>query len=366
VTFTRQPRAAANDIIALAAKGRAAEMAASPVVQGRLDDMVAGIRTPGTNERLQFVREVVERKGLDPARAGGTEQVRRYLDDEVRRVLTGYEAQAHGPDLSVAFENRGLSSDTSIHTDFAIERALDAMKSGGLLGPGSIRRVAIVGPGLDFANKREGYDFYPQQTFQPFAAIDSLFRLGLGATNDLRLTTFDVSLRINHHLETARERAGQGSPYVLQLPLETHLHLNPDLVTYWKKFGGAIGAETTPVQLPSSIGTVSLRAVRVPPAVVLTIVPRDLNIVLQRLDPLPADEQFDLVLATNILIYYDVFEQALALANIAKMLRPGGVFLSNNDPVILPATPMDVTGSIDLLYSDQPNDRDRLVWSVRR
>jgi hypothetical protein len=31
-----------------------------------------------------------------------------------------------------------------------------------------------VGPGLDFADKQEGYDFYPLQTIQPFAVIDSL------------------------------------------------------------------------------------------------------------------------------------------------------------------------------------------------
>ena len=30
-----------------------------------------------------------------------------------------------------------------------------------------------------------------------------------------------------------------------------------------------------------------------------------------------------------MLVYYDVFEQSLALANVAAMLRPGGVFLSN-------------------------------------
>src|SRR5207244_8313874 len=95
----------------------------------------------------------------------------------------------------------------------------------------SNRRVAIVGPSLDFTDKLEGYDFYPQQTFQPFAVIDSLIRLGLAGRNDLRVTTFDLSLRINQHLEAARERARAGGAYVLQLPLDADLHLNPDLVT---------------------------------------------------------------------------------------------------------------------------------------
>jgi len=41
-------------------------------------------------------------------------------------------------------------------------------------------------------------------------------------------------------------------------------------------------------------------------AVVSSIVPRDLNIVVDRL-PLASDERFDLVVATNVLFYYDVF-----------------------------------------------------------
>ena len=48
------------------------------------------------------------------------------------------------------------------------------------LAAGSVRRVALIGPGLDFTDKAEGYDFYPPQTIQPFALLDSLVRLGLG------------------------------------------------------------------------------------------------------------------------------------------------------------------------------------------
>jgi chemotaxis methyl-accepting protein methylase len=37
----------------------------------------------------------------------------------------------------------------------------------------------------------------------------------------------------------------------------------------------------------------------------------------------------DLVVATNILVYYDRFQQALAMANIARMMNTGGIFVSN-------------------------------------
>jgi chemotaxis methyl-accepting protein methylase len=41
---------------------------------------------------------------------------------------------------------------------------------------------------------------------------------------------------------------------------------------------------------------------------------------------LPATERFDLIIATNIFIYYDVFEQSLAMLNVERMLRPGAFY----------------------------------------
>ena len=64
-----------------------------------------------------------------------------------------------------------------------------------------VRRVAIIGPGLDFTDKQEGYDFYPQQTIQPFAIMDSLVRLGLARANELSVTTLDLSARVNDHVD---------------------------------------------------------------------------------------------------------------------------------------------------------------------
>lgn len=62
------------------------------------------------------------------------------------------------------------------------------------------------------------------------------------------------------------------------------------------------------IATPGRAGAVRMRAVRVRPAVVTAIVPHDLNIVLERLQPLADGERFDLIIATNILVYYDGFE----------------------------------------------------------
>ena len=87
----------------------------------------------------------------------------------------------------------------------------------GLLKPGSVHRIAIVGPGLDFVNKKSGSDFYPPQTTQPFAVIDSLARLGLADPATIDVYTFDISPRVNRHLERARKDATAGKGYTIQL-----------------------------------------------------------------------------------------------------------------------------------------------------
>jgi hypothetical protein len=245
--------------------------------------------------------------------------------------------------------------------NFAIERALVSIKSQGLLTAGSVRRVGIIGPGLDFTDKQDGYDFYPQQTIQPFAIIDTLLRLGLARAAGLKVTTLDLSPRINDHIRRARARAQTGASYVVQLPRDSQGRWKPEAVSYWSKFGDQIGVPVAPVSVPTGAGEVKLRAVRIRPATVSSITPEDLNIVVQSRDAAPGDK-FDLIIATNILVYYDVFEQSLALSNIERMLRPGGFLLSNNALLELPSTKMHSVGYETVVYSDKPNDGDHIVW----
>src|SRR5207244_878461 len=146
----------------------------------------------------------------------------------------------------------------------------------------------------DFADKQEGYDFYPQQTLQPFALLDSLFRLGLADPRDTRLTTFDVSPRVNAHLAGLHARSIRGEAYVLQLPLASDEAWAAGFLEYWQRFGDHIGNQVRPAVVPPGVGRLKLRAVAVRPAVALQVTSIDLNIVLQRID-LPPDERFDLI-----------------------------------------------------------------------
>jgi hypothetical protein len=373
-SFTRLPRAL-NDSTKIGGPRRGAE-----IVRGRIADLVAGIASPGANERLLFARELIARQGIDPATPSGQEQVRLYLLRIMKRVVGEVEdytrtinsarsvtdALVEVAARSTLFHARGLSSDTSIRADFAIDQALETIASRGMLGRGSVRRAAVIGPGLDFTDKAEGYDFYPTQTIQPFSVIDSLRRLGLADPEGLRLTTFDLSPRINRHLEAARRRASEGGGYIVVLPHDRDVSWRAGLLRFWNGFGRAIGEETTTAASPPAGVSIDVRAVAVRPDIVLSIEPRDLNVVLERLAPSAADETFDVIVATNIFVYYDAFEQSLALANVASMLRPGGLLLSNDVLLELPTTPIHSAGDSSVTYTDRSDDNDHIVWYQRR
>ena len=84
----------------------------------------------------------------------------------------------------------------------------------------------------------------------------------------------------------------------------------------------------------------------------------------QRLDLREAD-RFDLVVATNILVYYDTFEQALALSNVSAMTKVGGLFLTNNAVLELPDSKLRSVGYRTVVYSDKPDDGEHVLMYRR-
>ena len=355
-SFTRQPRATAREILTVASQGRLGELIQSPLVQSRIRDLVAGAAAPGDNERLHFVARVMARAAIDP---------QRYLEAELRRVLAEYDAYARaaGPEQSVQFDDRGLSSDTSIYPGFSIEQALEAAAAVRLLGAGNVRRVAIVGPGLDFTDKREGHDFYPQQTLQPFAVIDSLMRIGLANDGGVSVTTFDLSQRVNDHLAAVSERAQAGDAYVLHLPRNTTASWNPDLTVTGGDLATGSGAPIAPMPTPAGVNNINVRAVRVSAAMALRICSAEIP-ELRAPEARAADRLGRLILSSppTCSVDHDVFERSLAVANVAHMLRPGGLFLANNSTPVVLAPSMDSVGYSETIFSSQLNDRDRIDW----
>ena len=166
------------------------------------------------------------------------------------------------------------------------------LKKRGVLREGQVARVAVIGPGLDFIDKNEesGYDYYPQQTLQPFALYDSLVRLGLAKASAVSMSVFDISPRVIDHIQRARERARKNTGYVIQLPRDVARPWPPELIAYWRSLGDQVGTAVAPIRPPeifrrlNSGQGLETRAVRIRPDVVLACEPVDLNIVLERVD----------------------------------------------------------------------------------
>jgi len=385
-SYTKQPRITQQQVTELERAGKTATAGmpteASPlsrVLQGRVNDFVSALAAPGSNERLLFARRfLVERKSYnldDPAKraqikAAVINALGRMLNEQAGYAKTLEAARSLGntseefAERSRLYRARGLSSDTSLLPNFALEEALKLIQLRGMLSSGSIRRVAVVGPGLDFADKQEGHDFYPQQTIQPFAIIDSLLRLRLTQSDALQVKTFDLSPRVNDHLARSRQRARRGQSYPVQLPRDPRAGWRPEAVRYWERFGDQIGKPVSPIAVPTSAVTLKIRAVSLRPDVVSRVTPFDTNIVLQRLELAPA-EKFDLIIATNIFVYYDTLDQSLALLNVERMLRPGGMLLTNNALLELPFSRVRSVGYSTAVYSDRPDDGDHIVWYQR-
>jgi hypothetical protein len=236
------------------------------------------------------------------------------------------------------------------------------MQNRKLISAREIRRVAIIGPGLDFADKNFGYDFYPPQTLQPFITIDSLARLGLAAKpSDIEVTTFDISARVQDHILQLRERARAGVGYVLRLPLDPGSPWTPEFTAFWKTAGDQVGRDRGSRQPPEVGKRLNFREIEVRPELAARITPVDLNVVAQRWTGRP----FDLVIATNVFVYYDRLDQALAFSNVEAMLRPGGFLLTNNPIVELPQSRLRSAGGLPVQYSLDSTGSNHVFWYRR-
>ncbi len=366
-TFTARARIeSAED--AVTPKGGLSEAA-----RHRLSDFVSALAREPKNERVRFAANFLTRHGVAVSAWSSVlaANLSRFVLEQSSYQDT-LAAAGKSPDpsqlllaRSTLYRNRGLSVDTSLLPNFAIEDTLRVMLAKGALSPGFIRRVAIIGPGLDFADKRSGYDYYPLQSIQPFAVLEGVVRLGLGV-DPVEMTVFDLNPAVLSHIRAAARQARSGHPYLIQLPRNVQSGWTPQVLTYWQHFGEIIGTPASPITPPLSLkNDILTRAVAIRPRYTAQMDSVDLDIVAQTLDAQPG-AGFDLVVATNILVYYDQFHQALAKASIAHMLNPGGVLLVNHTLPSRPAGLLEFVGRRSVSYSSTAAYGDDVVVYRRR
>jgi hypothetical protein len=367
VTYTRQPRISFVD---LESYGKDSEV--NSRVEKRADDLIRALAGTHLSEGILEMRLFLQKKGFSLTTPAGQKKAKAYLLANLthqRDEVVQWAAELSAKKLSIyqGFKERGISTDSNLYPDYTIELHLKRLMEQGLLKPGSVHRVAIVGPGLDFVNKNYGSDFYPPQTTQPFAVIDSLARLGLADPAAVELYTFDISSRVNRHIERARKTAATGKLYTVQLlcaPLpQWEAAYRTGFLDYWQSFGNQIGKPATRIAVPAAAAEIWNRAVNIRPGVVMRITPVDMNVVYQTLS-LPPKQQFDLVIGTNIFVYYGGFEQSLARANLATMIKPGGFLLTNE---ALPGSaPSKLADSVQTSVLVRKGDTEYVYGYVRQ
>jgi len=363
--FTALPRIEGAEM-ARAPDGRLTELARS-----RVRAFLSAVAKQQKDERLRFAGDFLARRGVPtPTLESALESNLQRFAAEQRAYRESLEnaGKSGDPDQvlftrSTLYRERGLSVDTSLLPNFAIEDTLRAMMRKGALSPGSIRRIAVAGPGLDFADKRDGYDYYPLQTIQPFALIEAVARLGLGDVDRVNVTAFDLNPLVLTHV---RGLAQQARTYTIQLPRDAHGEWKPEALAYWQHFGDIIGSPVPALAVPPALkNDVAARAVAIRPACTARVEAADLDVVAQTMDR-EEGNGYDLVVATNILVYYDLFQQALAKAAIGHMMNPGGVLLVNHALPSQQAGGLEFLGRRSVSYSSTGAHGDDVVAYRRR
>jgi hypothetical protein len=336
-----------------AAGGRASvEPAVPSSVRARITAFADALDSPSRDPRMAYFQSLA--RAAFPEGSQREAAIRReYL--RVMRFIYQKEfvARRAGPDaVTELYRERGLSTDTAVEAGYVVYNGLGVLQS---LDPGRrIRRVLIVGPGLDLAPRTGFLETGPPESYEPWEVIDALLSLGLSRADDLEVVGADINPRVVEHLVRSHVEPPMLT-LVSGLRENDTVTLTPDYRDYFSRLGDAIGKVA-----PSSRGSAPrlqghlTKTLQVDKKAAGALGAATLDIVTERLDA-PA---FDLIIATNILPYFADVELMLAISNIAGMLAPGGVFLHNEGRVILG----EITEALGLPYEQS---RHVTIASVR-
>jgi hypothetical protein len=327
--FTRQPplepALSAREFVEAAKSSPSRGVQVPPSVRPRMTALLRALDSTDRDARLQYFRALLAGAVPDRETVIAAEYARAmnflYAQEFVtRRGASGDEQVAR------LYESRGLSTDTAIEAGYAVHVGLAILKS---LDPSRrIRRVLIVGPGMDIAPRTGMLETGPPESYQPWAVIDALVGLGLSTLDDLTVVGGDINPRVVDHLNAAGS-----APPVLRLVSglgdSGTLRLSSDYRAYFEGLGRALGPAGP---IPKAPAGHLAKTVRVDGRAARVVRAERLDVVTQRLDGDP----FDLVITTNVLPYFNEVELLLALSNISAMLKADGILLHNERRMGLP------------------------------
>jgi hypothetical protein len=251
-----------------------------------------------------------------------------YLKEFASRAIKKEQQAVY---IGSLYQDRGHSTDTQIEANYAVYVALASLKA---QSPSTrIRRVLIVGPGLDFAPRTDLLDLFGPQSYQPFAVADALIGLKLADAAHLHIHCVDISRRVINYLKEVKQNK-QVTLSILSGIAETAARpLAGEFKEYFRGLGKSIGIESD-LKVPATYDSHLRKTLRVSPEIGEMISVDRLNIITERYKPAP---NYDLIVVTNVFPYFKPAELIFALANITAMMAEGG-YLIHNELQIVPSS----------------------------
>jgi hypothetical protein len=308
-----------------------------PDARTRIRELLKAVESSSTDSRLTYFRALVH------STFPNVKTREDALLDEYRRAMKfvykkEFVAQRTGPEaVADLYRTRGLSTDTAVEAGFVVYNGLGILKS---LDPArQIRRVLIIGPGLDLAPRTGLLENGPPQSYQPWAVIDALLSLRLSRPDDLTVVGADINPRVVDHISRVRSLPPMLT-LVSGIGESSTVHVSQEYLEYFGQLGRAIADGSTPP--PPKTSAHLAKVIHMRPEVAQSLSAEELDVVTARLSGAP----FDLIIATNILPYFDDPQLALAISNVAAMLVPDGIFLHNEPRPMLG----DITEAVGLHF----------------
>jgi hypothetical protein len=328
-TFTSQPRiepalSARTMVESLSAPERErylrGELDSSPPlrlipggVAARIRDLTRALRSRGGDERLAWCQDLLGPENVESTLSAEYFRAMRFLYEK-EFLSKRFEGDRRRAEVAELYQTRGLSTDSRADAGLAVWKALAFLKQE---SPATrLDRVLIVGPGLDSAPRTDLTDLPPESS-QPFALADAILQLGLSAPATLSIHCVDISAQVVGFLQEFSSR-----------PLSRVTFLSrrgtSEYQAYFRSLGNALGHEVPPNpnwKLPQSV---QAKTIEVQRGIARGITASRMNILTETGAP-----RFDLVVATNVFVYFDRPELLLALAGIHSLLRDGGYLIHN-------------------------------------
>ncbi len=171
-SFTPEPRLVSAADAVNAAGGL------TPAARARMDAFIEGLDRMD-DERFRSILQFLRRRQISQ------EELRAYLSGNLRRAALERSAHPHLHHMNVG--------------STLIEQALRALMNAGQ-SPARVRRIAVVGPGLD--------PDYDPDTYNLFALVESALSTGMAKPGSVEAIVFDINPWVLSHVRAVAANSG--------------------------------------------------------------------------------------------------------------------------------------------------------------